>query len=175
MCPAQSISRCRDSSPRGRARCSGLSAHPVLIAESEAQSEEARLRLTRVGIEALDGYLEGGVAAWKQAGFAVATISRLLPPNWTRDSSPTQCRCSTCAASPSGMPGTSRTRTGGRWTTSKSRRRKSITSADRGPLQGRISQHDRQQPAAASRLQARGQLDRRFRCLAGGESARCQR
>jgi glyoxylase-like metal-dependent hydrolase (beta-lactamase superfamily II)/rhodanese-related sulfurtransferase len=55
----------------------GLSAHPVLIAESAAQLEEARLRLTRVGIEVLDGYLDGGVAAWKQAGFPVATIAQM--------------------------------------------------------------------------------------------------
>jgi hydroxyacylglutathione hydrolase len=55
----------------------GLSAHPVLIAGSPAQLEEARLRLTRVGIEVLDGYLDGGVTAWKQAGFSVATISRI--------------------------------------------------------------------------------------------------
>ena len=60
----------------------GLSAHPVLIAASDdeasnAQVDEARLRLTRVGIEALNGYLAGGVAAWKQAGFAMATISQV--------------------------------------------------------------------------------------------------
>jgi glyoxylase-like metal-dependent hydrolase (beta-lactamase superfamily II) len=55
----------------------GLSAHPVLIAGSDAQLEEARLRLTRVGIEVLDGYLDGGVAAWTQAGFAVATIAQM--------------------------------------------------------------------------------------------------
>jgi len=55
----------------------GLFAHPVLIAESVAQLEEARLRLTRVGIEVLDGYLDGGVAAWKQAGFAVATVAQM--------------------------------------------------------------------------------------------------
>jgi hydroxyacylglutathione hydrolase len=55
----------------------GLSAHPVLIAESDAQLEEARLRLTRVGIEALDGYLSGGVTAWKQAGLPIATISQM--------------------------------------------------------------------------------------------------
>lgn len=53
----------------------GLSAQPVLIAASNEQLEEARLRLTRVGIELLDGYLEGGVAAWQQAGFALATIA----------------------------------------------------------------------------------------------------
>jgi hydroxyacylglutathione hydrolase len=55
----------------------GLSAHPVLIAASDAQMEEARLRLTRVGIEVLDGYLAGGVAAWKQAGFPVSSISQI--------------------------------------------------------------------------------------------------
>lgn len=55
----------------------GLSAHPVLIAESDAQIEEARLRLARVGIEVLDGYLRGGVAAWKQAGFPLAGISQI--------------------------------------------------------------------------------------------------
>jgi hydroxyacylglutathione hydrolase len=55
----------------------GLSAQPVLIAESDSQLEEARLRLTRVGIEVLDGYLDGGVAAWKQAGFSVATIAQM--------------------------------------------------------------------------------------------------
>ena len=55
----------------------GLSSHPVLIAESVAQLEEARLRLTRVGIEVLDGYLDGGVAAWKQAGFPLATLSQM--------------------------------------------------------------------------------------------------
>ena len=55
----------------------GLSAHPVLIAASGTQLEEARLRLARVGIEVLDGYLEGGVAAWKLAGLPVATISQM--------------------------------------------------------------------------------------------------
>jgi glyoxylase-like metal-dependent hydrolase (beta-lactamase superfamily II) len=60
----------------------GLAAHPVLIGGSDdessnAQLAEARLRLTRVGIEVLDGYLAGGVAAWKQAGLPVATISQV--------------------------------------------------------------------------------------------------
>ncbi|HEY3975229.1 MAG TPA: rhodanese-like domain-containing protein [Candidatus Sulfotelmatobacter sp.] len=55
----------------------GLSAHPVLIAASDEQIEEARLRLTRVGIEVLNGYLDGGIAAWKQAGLPLATIAQL--------------------------------------------------------------------------------------------------
>ena len=55
----------------------GLSSHPVLIATTDAQIEEARTRLARVGIEALDGYLAGGVEAWKQAGLPVATVAQV--------------------------------------------------------------------------------------------------
>jgi len=55
----------------------GLTAHPVLIADTDEQIEEARLRVARVGIEALDGYLSGGVAAWKKAGLPVATVSQI--------------------------------------------------------------------------------------------------
>src|SRR3954466_10887538 len=55
----------------------GLTAHPVLIGNDEQQIEEARVRLARVGIEMLDGYLAGGVAAWKLAGFSLATIEQI--------------------------------------------------------------------------------------------------
>jgi len=49
----------------------------VLIADSDQQVEEARIRLARVGIEALDGYLAGGLAAWNAAGFAVGKIEQI--------------------------------------------------------------------------------------------------
>lgn len=55
----------------------GLAAHPVLIAASEEQVEEARVRLTRVGIEVLDGYLQGGVEGWKEAGLSLAIQPQL--------------------------------------------------------------------------------------------------
>ena len=55
----------------------GLTAHPVLIASNDEQIEEARLRLARVGIEALGGYLAGGVQAWKQAGLPMGTITQI--------------------------------------------------------------------------------------------------
>src|ERR1700757_2971117 len=55
----------------------GLTAHPVLIADTDAQLDEARVRLARIGMEALDGYLAGGVAAWKQAGFPVALTHQI--------------------------------------------------------------------------------------------------
>jgi rhodanese-related sulfurtransferase len=49
----------------------------VLIAASEEQVEEARVRLARVGIEVFGGYLQGGVEAWKQAEFATATLGQI--------------------------------------------------------------------------------------------------
>ena len=55
----------------------GLSSRPVLIADSPEQVAEARLRLARVGIEAERGYLEGGVAGWKQAGFELAQLPEI--------------------------------------------------------------------------------------------------
>ncbi len=57
----------------------GLKARPVLIAESEEQLAEARVRLARVGIEELDGCLDGGVSAWKAAGFPLATLTQISP------------------------------------------------------------------------------------------------
>ncbi len=57
----------------------GLTAHPVLIAASDEQIEEARLRLARVGIEILDGYLKGGVSAWVAAGLSLTTITSITP------------------------------------------------------------------------------------------------
>ncbi len=55
----------------------GLTAHIVLIADSNQQIEEARVRLARVGIESLDGYLAGGVTAWKAAGLPPATVKQI--------------------------------------------------------------------------------------------------
>ncbi len=57
----------------------GLTAHPVLIGASDPQIEEARLRMARVGIELLDGYLLGGVEAWKQAGFPLGRLAQMSP------------------------------------------------------------------------------------------------
>jgi glyoxylase-like metal-dependent hydrolase (beta-lactamase superfamily II)/rhodanese-related sulfurtransferase len=57
----------------------GIHSKPVLIGDSEAQIEEARLRLTRVGIEDLRGYLAGGVAAWQTAGLPVLRMAQISP------------------------------------------------------------------------------------------------
>jgi hydroxyacylglutathione hydrolase len=55
----------------------GLKASPVLIADTPQQYEEARVRLARVGIEDLRGYLEGGVAAWQQAGLPLEELPQI--------------------------------------------------------------------------------------------------
>lgn len=62
----------------------GLASHPVLIGQTDAQIEETRVRLARVGIEALDGYLAGGVAGWQQAGLPLATIVQITPQELDR-------------------------------------------------------------------------------------------
>jgi len=55
----------------------GLSAHPVLIAANDEQLQEARVRMARVGMENVDGYLEGGVNAWRDAGLPFAHIKQV--------------------------------------------------------------------------------------------------
>jgi len=55
----------------------GLDSNPVIVAETDAQVEEARTRLARVGIETLAGYLAGGFASWKNAGLAFAVTEQI--------------------------------------------------------------------------------------------------
>jgi glyoxylase-like metal-dependent hydrolase (beta-lactamase superfamily II)/rhodanese-related sulfurtransferase len=55
----------------------GLGATPVLIADTDAQIEEAHLRLARVGIEDVRGYLAGGMAAWQKAGLPLASTAQI--------------------------------------------------------------------------------------------------
>jgi hydroxyacylglutathione hydrolase len=55
----------------------GLSSRPVLIADTLAQVDEARMRLARVGIEDLRGFLQGGLRAWENAGFPIAKVQQI--------------------------------------------------------------------------------------------------
>lgn len=49
----------------------------VIVADEEASVREAQLRLARVGLERVAGYLEGGLAAWDRAGRPVATVPQM--------------------------------------------------------------------------------------------------
>jgi glyoxylase-like metal-dependent hydrolase (beta-lactamase superfamily II)/rhodanese-related sulfurtransferase len=55
----------------------GLSSKPVLIAANAEQLSEARVRLARVGIEDVFGYLEGGVEGWSRAGLQVGQVTQI--------------------------------------------------------------------------------------------------
>lgn len=55
----------------------GLGSKPVLVAETDAQIEEATLRLSRVGIEDVRGYLAGGLPAWQKAGLSLASTAQI--------------------------------------------------------------------------------------------------
>jgi hydroxyacylglutathione hydrolase len=55
----------------------GLNARPVLVAATDDQIAEARMRLARIGIEDVRGYLAGGVDGWRKAGSPLAQTKQL--------------------------------------------------------------------------------------------------
>src|SRR5215203_899761 len=54
-----------------------LTANIVLIADTNAQIDESVVRLARVGIENVKGYLDGGVQSWRDAGLPVGHIPQV--------------------------------------------------------------------------------------------------
>jgi hydroxyacylglutathione hydrolase len=54
-----------------------LNASIVIIADTGAQVDESVVRLARVGIENVKGYLEGGVTSWRDAGLPVNTLPQV--------------------------------------------------------------------------------------------------
>jgi len=69
----------------------GLHADPVLVADSDEHVHEARMRLARIGIDDVRGYLAGGMDAWRKAGYETASLPEIEPieaashvsdPNW---------------------------------------------------------------------------------------------
>ena len=49
----------------------------ILVAADEAKVEEAVMRLARVGLETVAGYLGGGMSAWREAGLETATVEQI--------------------------------------------------------------------------------------------------
>jgi rhodanese-related sulfurtransferase len=49
----------------------------VIVTESDEKMDEAVMRLARVGIESVRGYLSGGMDAWLEAGFEVVTVPQI--------------------------------------------------------------------------------------------------
>jgi len=54
-----------------------ITATIVIVANTEAEVQEAQMRLARVGLEGVQGYLSGGIDAWKTAGFEVAEVAQI--------------------------------------------------------------------------------------------------
>jgi rhodanese-related sulfurtransferase len=49
----------------------------IIIAETNAQVDESVVRLARVGIENVKGYLDGGVQSWQDAGLPIDAIAQV--------------------------------------------------------------------------------------------------
>ena len=49
----------------------------IIVADSEEGVSEAVMRMARVGLENVVGYLDGGIAAWEQAGLELATLPQI--------------------------------------------------------------------------------------------------
>jgi rhodanese-related sulfurtransferase len=49
----------------------------ILVAEGKDQVDEAVMRLARVGLENVVGYLDGGIAAWDAAGLELETVPQI--------------------------------------------------------------------------------------------------
>jgi hydroxyacylglutathione hydrolase len=55
----------------------GLDREIILIGEDPEHTEESRMRLARVGIEHIAGYLDGGISAWERSGRQVAQFAQI--------------------------------------------------------------------------------------------------
>mgnify|MGYP003339892551 FL=1 len=60
-----------------RSRVLGLDRSLILMVDDQEHAREAQLRLARVGIEKVRGYLEGGVTAWIKGGRALNYIPQI--------------------------------------------------------------------------------------------------
>src|SRR5579863_8266004 len=55
----------------------GLETDVILVAEDAERVTESRLRLARVGIERVVGYIEGGIDAWKRENLAIEQVPQI--------------------------------------------------------------------------------------------------
>jgi len=57
----------------------GLDVDVILLGENVTSVEEARMRLSRVGIDRTIGYVRDGIPGWRAAGLPVATLPQIEP------------------------------------------------------------------------------------------------
>ena len=58
---------------------------PLLLIAPEGMEQETITRLSRVGFDNVLGYLEGGIAAWKNAGFETDSIHSITPEQFATE------------------------------------------------------------------------------------------
>jgi len=63
----------------------GLNVDILLVAEDDEKINESRLRLTRVGIERVTGYLKDGITAWIRAGLPVRETPQISADQLFKD------------------------------------------------------------------------------------------
>src|SRR5262249_29620658 len=66
-------------------RLVGLNQPIILVAEDHETMLEARVRLARVGMEQVEGYLEEGMAAWFREGLPVITVPQITVQDLERE------------------------------------------------------------------------------------------
>jgi hydroxyacylglutathione hydrolase len=59
------------------ARILGLYTPLVLVGEDSEHVRESQMRLARVGIEAVEGYLEDGMAGWERSGYELDSLPQI--------------------------------------------------------------------------------------------------
>lgn len=62
----------------------GLETDIVIVAEDTARASEARIRLARVGMERVAGYLDGGIEAWKRENLALEQVPQITVQDLAR-------------------------------------------------------------------------------------------
>jgi len=66
-------------------RLIGMNQQIILVAEDRDIMLEARVRLARVGMEQVIGYLEGGMTAWFREGLPAATVPQITVQDLNRE------------------------------------------------------------------------------------------
>lgn len=61
-----------------------LGAAIIVVADTEAQVDEAVTRLARVGHDSVRGYLRDGMNSWREAGFEVSSVEQISPAELRR-------------------------------------------------------------------------------------------
>ena len=83
------------------ARILGLNTRLIIVGEDPEHVRESQLRLARVGVESVAGYLADGVAGWVKSGHELDSIPQITVQDFSNcgTRSRTAWQCWTCVSS----------------------------------------------------------------------------